>query len=164
MYEIFVRLLKERNLKASDVSKATGIPSSTFTDWKKGRYTPKVDKLKLIADFLGVTLDYLQTGTYPDFESSYINETSFENYLSGIGWKTTYSSENYIISNGTISVIISTDEFKCFENEIRNRCIETITDFINDSINANIGLKAAHPNDNPHAGENDTPEADINKL
>ena len=56
MYEIFERLLKEKNLKGADVTRATGIASSTVTDWKKGRYTPKQDKLQKIADFLGVSL------------------------------------------------------------------------------------------------------------
>lgn len=62
MYEIFERLLKEKNVKVADVTRATGIASSTFTDWKKGRYTPKQDKLQKIADYFGVTIDYLMNG------------------------------------------------------------------------------------------------------
>lgn len=34
------------------VAKATGIAPSTLCDWGKGRYTPKADKLILIAQFL----------------------------------------------------------------------------------------------------------------
>lgn len=63
MYEIFAKLLKERGLKLIDVSRGTGIPYSTFTDWKAGRYTPKTDKLQKIADYFGVSLEYLTTGT-----------------------------------------------------------------------------------------------------
>ena len=59
MWEIFQALLDKNNLRISDVQRATGIPYSTFTDWKAGRYTPKVDKRKKIADFFGVTLEYL---------------------------------------------------------------------------------------------------------
>ena len=44
------------------VGKATGIAGSTFTDWKTGRSAPKQDKLQKIADYFGVTLDYLMTG------------------------------------------------------------------------------------------------------
>lgn len=62
MYEIFEKLLKEKNIKVADVTRATGIASSTFTDWKKGRYTPKQDKLEKIADYFGVSLDYLTKG------------------------------------------------------------------------------------------------------
>ena len=62
MYSVFLRLLKERGVKASDVSKATGIPQSTFSDWKKGRSKPKDEKMQKIADYFGVPVQYLRTG------------------------------------------------------------------------------------------------------
>lgn len=54
MYEVFEELLKKNGKTAYEVSKATGIATSTMTEWKKGTYTPKIDKLKLIADYFGV--------------------------------------------------------------------------------------------------------------
>ena len=65
MYSIFEQLLKDKKLRVSDVARATGIRASTFTDWKMGHYTPKADKLRKIADFFGVSLEYL-TGQDPD--------------------------------------------------------------------------------------------------
>ncbi len=62
MYEIFVTLLEKYGVTAYKVSKATGIAGSTFSDWKSGRSTPKQDKLQKIADYFGVTVDYLMTG------------------------------------------------------------------------------------------------------
>lgn len=62
MYDIFVQLLERSGKKASDVSKATGIPSSTFSDWKKGKSSPKTEKLQKIADYFGVSVKYLMTG------------------------------------------------------------------------------------------------------
>ncbi len=62
MYEIFVKLLEKYGITAYKVSKATGIGGSTFTDWKNGRSVPKQDKLQKIADYFGVTIDYLMTG------------------------------------------------------------------------------------------------------
>lgn len=62
MFERFMRLLKEKGKRFSDISKETGIPYSTFTDWKAGRYTPKADKLQKIADYFHVTMEYLMTG------------------------------------------------------------------------------------------------------
>lgn len=62
MYEIFEELLKEKGLKPIDVSRATGISSSTLTDWKMGRSVPKRDKMQKIASFLGVSDEYLNTG------------------------------------------------------------------------------------------------------
>ncbi len=64
MYDIYCRLRDDKKLKDSDVAKATRITKSTFSDWKTGRSKPKQDKLQKIADFFGVTLDYLMNGTY----------------------------------------------------------------------------------------------------
>lgn len=62
MYEIFEKLMRDRGVRAVDVSAATGIRTGVLTDWKKGRYTPKADKLQKIADYFGVSLRYLTTG------------------------------------------------------------------------------------------------------
>ena len=59
MYEIFQKLLDEMGLKVADVAKGTGIRNGVFSDWKMGRYTPKADKIKKVADFLGVSPEYL---------------------------------------------------------------------------------------------------------
>lgn len=59
MYEIFEKLLMERGVTAYKVAKATGISTGSMTDWKKGRSAPKVDKLQKIADYFGVSVDYL---------------------------------------------------------------------------------------------------------
>lgn len=62
MYEKFEKLLERDGVTAYRVSKETGIPASTFTDWKKGKSKPKVDKLQRIADYFGVSVDYLISG------------------------------------------------------------------------------------------------------
>jgi len=58
MYEKFADLLKKSNITAYQVSKETGIRENVFSYWKSGRSKPKVDKLKIIADYFGVTIDY----------------------------------------------------------------------------------------------------------
>lgn len=58
-YSIYESLLKERNVKTSDVCKAVGINPSAISAWKRGDYVPKDDKRKKIAEYFGVTLDYL---------------------------------------------------------------------------------------------------------
>lgn len=60
MYRVFERLTKARGISPYYVSKETGVALSTLSSWKSGRYRPKDDKLKLIADFFGVTVDYLK--------------------------------------------------------------------------------------------------------
>ncbi|MBQ4561447.1 MAG: helix-turn-helix transcriptional regulator [Clostridia bacterium] len=66
MYEIFVELLQKNNVTAYQVCKATGIAPATISDWKNNKSTPKNDKLKKIADYFGVSLDYLTTGKQVD--------------------------------------------------------------------------------------------------
>lgn len=61
-YKVFDKLLKTNGTTVYRVSKSTGISASTFTDWKNGRSVPKIDKIKLIADYFGVPLEYMVSG------------------------------------------------------------------------------------------------------
>ncbi|MCO7122060.1 helix-turn-helix domain-containing protein [Ihubacter massiliensis] len=58
MYIKFEALLNERGVTAYRVAVDTGIPQSTLSDWKNGRSAPKVDKLKLLADYFSVPIEY----------------------------------------------------------------------------------------------------------
>lgn len=62
MYDIFEKLCEENNVTPYRVCKETGITTATISNWKAGRYVPKQDKMKKIADFFGVSVDYLMTG------------------------------------------------------------------------------------------------------
>ncbi|MBS5763561.1 MAG: helix-turn-helix domain-containing protein [Lachnospiraceae bacterium] len=62
MYEIFSKLLQEHGVTPYKVSKETGVSQSTLSDWKRGVSTPKIDKLQKIANYFGVSVEYLQTG------------------------------------------------------------------------------------------------------
>lgn len=75
MYENYAKIRDSKGLRDSDVSRATGISSGTLSDWKKGRYNLKYDKLLKIAEFLGVTTDQL-TGVQTDAQPGgyYVNE------------------------------------------------------------------------------------------
>ena len=66
MYEIFEKLLKKYGVTAYKVAKETGITQSTLSDWKRGRSTPKTDNMKKIADYFGVSVEYLMTGQDPE--------------------------------------------------------------------------------------------------
>lgn len=70
-YENFEKLLKEKGVRPSDVAKATGIKTSTLTSWKQDKYTPKNDKLSLIADYFGVSVEYLTTGIEKSLDEKY---------------------------------------------------------------------------------------------
>ncbi|MCI6812624.1 MAG: helix-turn-helix domain-containing protein [Lachnospiraceae bacterium] len=62
MYQKFAELLIEKGITAYQVSKETGIPNSTLSDWKAGRSKPKTEKLKILADYFGVTIEYFLEG------------------------------------------------------------------------------------------------------
>ena len=58
MYNKFEQLVHARGITNYRVAKDIGLAPTVFTDWKKGKSTPKVDKLKKIADYFGVTIEY----------------------------------------------------------------------------------------------------------
>lgn len=58
MYKKFAKLMKEKNVKAADVARATDIPATCLSDWKAGRSKPKLDKLIKIANYFNVSLMY----------------------------------------------------------------------------------------------------------
>lgn len=65
-YEIYERLCQQIGMKPHAVAREAGVSSATITNWKNGAYTPKEDKRKLLADRLGVSLHYLDTGVIED--------------------------------------------------------------------------------------------------
>ena len=76
MYEIFEKLLKEKGVRAADVTRATGVSSTVFSEWKKGKSTPKADKRKKIAEYFGVSLEYLDTGKEPAIKDLYSDKNA----------------------------------------------------------------------------------------
>lgn len=58
VYKKFADLLDKTNKTAYQVSKDTGISTATLSSWKKGSYIPKADKLKILADYFGVSIEY----------------------------------------------------------------------------------------------------------
>jgi repressor LexA len=58
VYKKFAVLLEKHKVTAYRVSKETGIPANTFTDWKNGRSKPKFDKLMALAKYFGVPVEY----------------------------------------------------------------------------------------------------------
>lgn len=58
MYEKYCLLRDKKGVTDYKVAKSTGISTATLANWKAGRYTPKMDKIKKIADYFEVTVDY----------------------------------------------------------------------------------------------------------
>ena len=62
MWEIFERLCRDNGVTSADVSRATGIGQSTLGNWKKRRNILNAKAAQKIADYFGVSLQYLITG------------------------------------------------------------------------------------------------------
>lgn len=58
MYEKYVELRDKKGVTDYRVALDTGIPKSTFTDWKTGRSKPKIEKLKILAKYFMVPVEY----------------------------------------------------------------------------------------------------------
>lgn len=67
MYDKFLHLLQEEKTTASKVAKATNLNRSTFTRWKNGDFTPKMETLKKIADYFGVPVSYFYGEEKPTY-------------------------------------------------------------------------------------------------
>lgn len=58
-YDTFLSLCSEKGMKPGRVADEIGINRATVTSWKKRGYTPRAEVLHKIADYFGVTVDYL---------------------------------------------------------------------------------------------------------
>lgn len=52
------KLIQNNGLTFYQLGKRLNIPSSFFSEWKRGKMMPKVDKLKILADYFGVPVTY----------------------------------------------------------------------------------------------------------
>lgn len=55
-------ILKEKKLKQKDMADYTGISTSAISAWNKNNTNPAAESISIIADFLGVSIEYLLTG------------------------------------------------------------------------------------------------------
>lgn len=116
IYDRYCFIRNKNNLKDSDVAKGSGVTKSTFSDWKAGRYVPKQEKLQKIADFLGVSLDYLTSGSEPskqtDVELTIKDERDISKDLENIMSKLSNKEEGPALFDGQELSEESTDLFR----------------------------------------------------
>ena len=85
-------LMKDRKIKAKQLAKILGVSEGNVSDWKSGKSAPSAAIRKIIADYLGVTVDDLlaedpgQTETSEQKEKAPIEsdeggEESIKDYL-----------------------------------------------------------------------------------
>ena len=63
-------LREDRDLRQIDLANATGIDQRTISNYETGRSNPDCDALIRLADFFGVSIDYLVGRVKHDFFAS----------------------------------------------------------------------------------------------
>lgn len=58
-FEQYKKICEERGVSLNGAAKEIGLPSSSVTHWKDGAI-PRIKTIQKIADYFGVTVDYLQ--------------------------------------------------------------------------------------------------------
>ncbi|MBS5783849.1 MAG: helix-turn-helix domain-containing protein [Clostridium sp.] len=59
MYEVLSNLMELQGVTPYRLSKETGITQATLSRWKNGITQPSIETLQTLADYFGVTVDYL---------------------------------------------------------------------------------------------------------
>lgn len=59
-YAIFDYICKLNKVTPNKVHEATGVATATLSEWKKGTYEPKQDKIEKIADYFHISADYFK--------------------------------------------------------------------------------------------------------
>ncbi|NUN06648.1 MAG: helix-turn-helix transcriptional regulator [Bdellovibrio sp.] len=60
--KVLKTLMKSRGLKASDLSKSTGIPAATLSSLLNGGQTQKPEHLLALSQFFGISIEFLLFG------------------------------------------------------------------------------------------------------
>ena len=58
----YKELKEKKGVTDYQIAKDTGISKSTLSEIGSGKYIPKVDKLKILADYFGVSIEYFLEG------------------------------------------------------------------------------------------------------
>ena len=58
-------LLNKKGKTQTDIARLLNVRPTTVSEWKKGKFTPTVEHCVTLAEYFGVSLDYLITGREP---------------------------------------------------------------------------------------------------
>ena len=78
--EMLKKVLRERKLTPSQLSRATGVSTATLHGWQNGRAVQDLDALKKVAEVLQTPVHVLLYGEPDPFEQ---NDQSFEHLFTG---------------------------------------------------------------------------------
>lgn len=74
-YDRFIELCNQKNIKPTPLVVGMGLSSSNVSQWKKGS-TPRPEVLAKLADYFGVSVEYLLTGEQKEKPAHNVDELS----------------------------------------------------------------------------------------
>lgn len=80
-YDIFAELCEKREIKPSKAAEECGINKSNVSSWKNNGYVPRGDALNKIAEYFGVTVDYLLGNKQKERPHKPLNNSGFMRVL-----------------------------------------------------------------------------------
>lgn len=135
------RLRKERGLTQKNLGELCGIAEPNIRKYENGKQNPKLETIEKIATALGVTafdlmgIEYFDL-KYPDAGKQYAEYSSFQSYLSSLGYiiegqPERYDEEGiisctYAISGNGVSVVLSDEEY----NQLQSSAEDLIFSFL----------------------------------
>ena len=72
LYERIEALRKERKISQGNLEKELGFSNGSISKWKNS--SPTTERLQKLADYFGVSIQYLTTGEDPKSPGYYLNE------------------------------------------------------------------------------------------
>ena len=76
LYERITMLMKKEKLSHAALEEKLGFSNGSISKWKKSSPTP--ERLKKVADYFGVSVDYLMNGEEPKEEIYYLDKDAAE--------------------------------------------------------------------------------------
>lgn len=76
LYERIEQLRKNRKISQGNLEKELGFSNGSISKWRNSN--PTTERLQKIADYFGVSVDYLMTGEEKEGDKYYLNEETAE--------------------------------------------------------------------------------------
>ena len=73
MVERIIKLMEEKGINGAELAKMIGLSHGVVSEWKKGKAKPGTEAIIKIANYFGVTTDYLLTGKTNNSRPTIIN-------------------------------------------------------------------------------------------
>lgn len=97
-YDLFIKLCNSKNTKPSIAAREIGISKSNVSNWKRRNTFPTDANLQKIADYFGVTVDYLLGNEKTSAENGEGNKSNYnifaKNGITGMHDETTDNEQS----------------------------------------------------------------------